>query len=298
MTQFTISVIMPVYNAEKYLDEAIQSILSQTYRDFEFIVINDGSTDKSLEIIEKYKNQDERIVLISRENKGLVESLNEGIKKAKGKYLARMDADDISLPQRFEKQIQLMETEKLDICGCHFFIVDKQCKYLSARVVSCKSDFNNMVLSRSVPFAHGSVMIKKEFLILHKLFYGETIFNKAEDYALWIRFAENNANISNADEFLFKYRHLDDSLSKQSINYKHALALSKHYIRMNYEQLDRVFEKYKNKMNLLNDFELEQFSYFMIKTIFKDKTVEKFRCLKQVPVTIKLINLIRILFGK
>lgn len=93
----TISVVISVYNGEKYLSEAIESVLNQTYKDFEFIIINDGSTDNSLEIIKKYQNQDERIVLISRENKGLVSSLNEGIEKAKGKYIARMDADDICL---------------------------------------------------------------------------------------------------------------------------------------------------------------------------------------------------------
>ena len=103
-----ISVVMPVYNAEKYLDEAIKSILVQTCKDFEFIIINDGSNDKSLEIIEKYNIQDERIVLINRENRGLIASLNEGIEKTKGRYIARMDADDISLPDRFEKQIEFL----------------------------------------------------------------------------------------------------------------------------------------------------------------------------------------------
>ena len=293
-----ISVIMPVYNAEKYLDEAIQSILDQTYKDFEFIIINDGSTDKSLEIIEKYKNQDHRIVLINRENKGLVESLNEGIEKAKGKYIARMDADDISLPTRFEKQIELMENENLDICGSHFFIVDEHSRYLSARVVSCRIDFNYMILSRSVPFAHGSVMMRKDFLIEHELVYGKTIYNKAEDYALWVEFANNFAKISNVDEFLFKYRHLDNSLSKQNINYEHALAISKNYIARNNERLNGVFEKYKTKMSFLNDFELEQISYFMIKTIFHNQTLVKFQYLKKIPVDIKIINLIRVFFGK
>ncbi|HIP11775.1 MAG TPA: glycosyltransferase family 2 protein, partial [Arcobacter sp.] len=100
-----VSVLLSVYNGEKYLDEAIESILNQTYQDFEFIIINDGSTDKSLEIIEKYKKEDNRIVVISRENKGLIYSLNEGISQAKGKYIARMDADDISLATRFEEQV-------------------------------------------------------------------------------------------------------------------------------------------------------------------------------------------------
>jgi glycosyltransferase involved in cell wall biosynthesis len=293
-----ISVIMPVYNAEKYLDEAIQSILNQTYKNFEFIIINDGSTDKSLEIIRKYKKQDTRIVLISRKNKGLITSLNEGIEKAEGKYIARMDADDISLPERFTKQVKLMEKENLDICGTHYFIISEHSHYLSARVVSCKQDFNKMILARSVPFAHGSVMFKKSFYEKNYLRYGNTKYNKAEDYALWIDFVDHNAKISNVDEFLFKYRHLENSLSKQNVNYQHAIQLSKYYIRNNYKWLDSLFEKYKNKIKDLNEFEIEQFSYFIIKTFFKGKIIDKLKCLKLISVDIKIINILRVLLGK
>lgn len=293
-----ISVVMPVYNAENYLDEAIESILNQTYQDFEFIIINDGSEDKSLEIIEKYQKQDKRIVLISRENKGLIESLNEGIEKASGKYIARMDADDISLPERFEKQINLMIKEKIDICGGHYFIIDENNRYLSSRVVSSKIDFNKIILSRSVPFAHGSVMFRKSFYNENKLKYGNTEYIKAEDYALWINFAEHNAKISNVDDFLFKYRHLQNSLSKQTINYKHALELSKNYISENNKLLDDLFDNYKDRINTLNDFELEQFSYFIIKTILKNRTVDKWKSLKKIPISIKVINILRVLSGK
>ena len=89
---------MSVYNAEKYIEEAIESVLNQTYNKFEFIIINDGSKDNSLKIIEKFLSKDDRIILIDRENKGLVASLNEGILKSKGNFIARMDADDICLP--------------------------------------------------------------------------------------------------------------------------------------------------------------------------------------------------------
>ena len=91
-----VSIVMPVYNGDKYLVESLESILHQTYRNFELIIINDGSTDNSMAIIESYAKTDENIIIISRENKGLVASLNEGIILAKGDYIARMDADDIS----------------------------------------------------------------------------------------------------------------------------------------------------------------------------------------------------------
>ncbi|MEJ2498929.1 MAG: glycosyltransferase family 2 protein [Sulfurovaceae bacterium] len=91
-----ISVILPVYNGALYLDEAIKSILSQTYSNFEFIIINDGSTDNSLEIINRYTPIDDRMKVISRENRGLITSLNEGIEKSEGTYIARIDQDDVS----------------------------------------------------------------------------------------------------------------------------------------------------------------------------------------------------------
>jgi len=124
-----ISVVLSVYNAEKYLVEAIKSILNQTFKDFEFIIINDGSTDKSLEIIESYQKEDERIILISRENKGLIASLNEGIEKAKGKYIVRMDADDISLSTRFEEQVKIMEeNQNIGLCGTSVIVFGNNIK--------------------------------------------------------------------------------------------------------------------------------------------------------------------------
>lgn len=209
-----ISVVMSVYNAESYLEEAINSILNQNYKDFEFIIINDGSTDNSLEIIEKHKNQDERIVLISRENRGLVSSLNEGIEKAKGKYIARMDADDISLPERFEKQIELMEKENIDICGGHYLSINNFGEPLSLNLTPRGHQLCTLSLVSKVPFAHPTVMIKKSFLEKHGLKYGQSINQKAEDLDLWIRIHEKGAKFSNVNEIIFKYRIIENSLSK------------------------------------------------------------------------------------
>jgi len=112
-----VSVVMPVYNGEKYLRESIDSILNQTYTDYEFIIVNDGSNDKTEEIILSYN--DNRIRYIKNEkNLQIVKSLNRGIELAKGRYIARMDADDISLPRRFEKQITFMENNlEIGVCG-------------------------------------------------------------------------------------------------------------------------------------------------------------------------------------
>ena len=113
MDQKLISVIMSVYNGEKYLVQAIDSILNQTYQNFEFIIIDDCSTDNSSHILQEYAKKDSRIKIIKKEKnigiKGFIENLNLGISIAKGKYIARMDADDISLPERFQKQVNFLE---------------------------------------------------------------------------------------------------------------------------------------------------------------------------------------------
>ena len=113
-----ITVLMPVFNGEKFIRESIASILNQTFPDFEFLIINDGSTDHSLAIIEEYARCDARIRIISRENKGLAATLNEGIDLARGDYIARMDCDDISYPRRLERQLQYMRAHPdCVLCG-------------------------------------------------------------------------------------------------------------------------------------------------------------------------------------
>lgn len=205
-----ISVVMPVYNAEKYLDEAIQSILNQTYKDYEFIIINDGSTDKSLSIIEKYKDQDERIVLISRENRGIVASLNEGIQKAKGKYIARMDADDISMASRFEIQIAYMIKNSLDICGGDFVSINESTELLNAFNVPKTQDEILIAMTNTIAFAHPSVIIRREFLIQNNLLYRKV---PAEDIDLWMRMYNLGAKFGNVDDIVLKYRIVPNSLS-------------------------------------------------------------------------------------
>ncbi len=208
----SISVLMSVYNGEKYLSEAIESVLNQTYKDFEFIIINDGSSDNSLEIIKKYQSQDERIVLISRENKGLVASLNEGIEKAKGKYIARMDADDICLSTRFEEQFMFME-KQLDVVVCGSWIrifannkKDKIAKYYS----NDKQIKSNLLISSC--FAHPSVMIRKDSFTKNNIYYNEK-FKHAEDYYLWIQLAKTG-KFANIPKVLLNYRYLDSSITR------------------------------------------------------------------------------------
>ena len=109
---------MPVYNAKRYLEEAIESILGQTFRDFEFLIIDDGSTDRSLAILKRYAAQDARIRLSSRTNAGYVVRLNEMLHQARGDLVARMDADDVALPERFAQQVEFLRSHpEVDVVG-------------------------------------------------------------------------------------------------------------------------------------------------------------------------------------
>ncbi len=121
----SVSVLMPIYNAELTLAEAVESILAQTFTDFELIVVDDGSTDGSLQMLQKFAHRDTRIRIISRPNTGIAGALNEAMDAARGEFLARMDADDISLPARFEKQVAfLQEHPDVVLLGSRVMLVE------------------------------------------------------------------------------------------------------------------------------------------------------------------------------
>jgi glycosyltransferase involved in cell wall biosynthesis len=229
-----VSVVMSVYNGEKYLKEAIDSILSQTFKDFEFIIINDGSTDNSLKIIKSYK--DPRIVLISRKNKGLVASLNEGIKKAKGEYIARQDADDISKKNRLKKEMHAIDCyDNVALLGSSMQVMDMRGRILHAHYVLTEDpELRAELLVRS-PFAHGSVIYKKEFAIDAGL-YRESHW-PAEDYDLWLRISKYG-KLLNFHEPLYIYRENEAGIS--SLNSKTQNKMKALVNKEAYKQIHRL----------------------------------------------------------
>lgn len=207
----TISVIMSVYNGEKYLREAIISVLSQDFSDFEFIIIDDGSTDKSLEIIKSFN--DSRMKIISRENKGLIFSLNEAISLATGKYIARMDADDICFSNRFSGQLKAFENSKVALVGSWATKINDNgeeiglMSYPPLEYRKIKSFF-----IKHNPFIHSSVMIKKE--VFDKVGVYDNKFKHAEDYELWSRVLSKFEAV-NIGQPLIKYRITSDGITKE-----------------------------------------------------------------------------------
>ena len=205
-----ISVLMPVYNCELYIKEAIDSILNQTYSDFEFLIIDDSSKDQTISIIKSYN--DARIQLIEKPvNSGLTLSLNMGLRFAKGKYIARMDGDDISLPERFEKQVAFLEAnEDTVVCGTAFSIIGTN------EVVNVPENHEaiKLALLKNNCIAHPSVMMRKSILDKDSIFYNAAK-ESAEDYDLWVRLLKIG-KLHNLQEVLLKYRVHDKQVSQKS----------------------------------------------------------------------------------
>jgi len=217
-----ISVILPVYNAGKFIEEAVNSILTQTFTDFELIIINDGSTDNSLTLLERLATKDQRIVLVSRENKGLIATLNEAITLAKGDFIARMDADDIALPQRFEKQyMHLVQHSDVAVLGTGYrFMSESGVIGRKRRTLSVYEDIKASLFFGN-PIAHPSVMIN--YHLLGEQFFYLDEYKTIEDFELWCRIAKQY-KIENLKEVLLYYRVLPNSISGNNIEQQVALA--------------------------------------------------------------------------
>lgn len=209
-----VSVITPVYNREKYLTKCIESILSQTYENFEFIIIDDKSTDSTLEILKNYELIDSRIKILENDkNLGATLSFNRGLDIAKGKYIARMDSDDISLPDRFLKQVDVFEGwHELEVLGTGAILIDYNENEIGRR--QFPSDFKRIknILNTGVPVFDPSVMMRTSSLRAVKGF--DKRLAPADDYHLWLTLFKQKKIISNINDYLIKYRLHDSNLSK------------------------------------------------------------------------------------
>lgn len=201
-----VSVIMPVYNAERFLSLAVESILEQTFADFEFIVINDGSTDNSLKKLEFYADKDKRIILFSRENRGLVRTLNEGLVQAAAPLIARMDADDIAFPTRFEKQIEYLERhDDCVLLGTKVVIIDPDGDEICemGEHSSHEEIEHGFLMNKGQIMYHPSVIMRR-YAVDMVGGYSEK-YPHVEDLDLFLKLAEIG-KIKNLQEPLLKYR--------------------------------------------------------------------------------------------
>jgi glycosyltransferase involved in cell wall biosynthesis len=208
-----VSVLMSVYNGEKYLVEAVDSILGQTFRDFEFIIVNDGSTDKTADILAHYQNMDKRIRVYHQENRGLIASLNRGCQLARAEYIARMDADDVSLPQRLGIQMAYLDAHPgVGIIGTSTQLIDEGGVSLRQLHHAMSPTLMRWSLLFGNPLAHSSVIMRREVVDRLGWYSSEALY--MEDYDLWIR-ASAITDIAVIPHVLLEYRVGEDRISSR-----------------------------------------------------------------------------------
>ncbi|CDN57259.1 Lacto-N-neotetraose biosynthesis glycosyl transferase LgtA (plasmid) [Neorhizobium galegae bv. officinalis bv. officinalis str. HAMBI 1141] len=233
MSSPLISVVLPVYNGEPYLAAAVESILRQDYKRFEIVAIDDGSNDLSLDILRRYQKLDDRVRIVSRENRGLIATLNEGIALARGDLVARMDADDISYPTRFSRQVSLFEQQpQLAICGTE---VDR---LLGNRVVRStpnpiyqSGDWHILSLFFTI-FLHSTVMYNRKIIPEDMLVY-DASYVHAEDFDLFRRITRAFP-AAMIDESLIAYRIHSDSVTN-----RHRRQMRRTHLKIVAENLER-----------------------------------------------------------
>jgi len=265
-----VTVLMSVYNGEKYLREAIDSILNQTFTDFEFLIVNDGSTDRTAEILQSY--DDPRIIIVDNEkNIGLTKSLNIGLRMARGEYIARMDADDMSMPDRLEKEVEFLETHRdYAVVGSFAKILNEDSEVISFMDRPIEDAQIREFFRRDNCIAHGSAMIRMRCL-LDVEFYDESIA-RAQDYDLWLRLSEKY-RLANIPKYLYMWRKHDEQIEAKHIREQKisvVLAMVKNNI-VDVEQATRLF------INLL---------------------VEKTDVLRGIPITIVFSFISRLTFDR
>jgi len=265
-----ISVVLPAYNAELYIKEAIDSVLAQTFTNFELIILNDGSTDKTEEIILSY--QDSRIVYVKNEhNLGLIGTLNKGMALAKGKYIARMDADDICFPKRFEKQVDFLEkNEEYVICGTS--------AYRFHNDISGKKAFNPPITDENIrvrlffnsSFIHPSVMLRTCTVKDHHLKFSND-YKYAEDYFFWMDLLKYGKGF-NLKEKLLYYRVVETSQTavgnsnlekrKEVIGNIHKRYFLDYQIPVGNKEIELNF--YLTNIVRMKELDLQKFDFFYI----------------------------------
>jgi glycosyltransferase involved in cell wall biosynthesis len=228
-----VSVLMAVHNGEKYLAEAIESILSQTYDKFEFVIVNDGSRDATARIIEKYRRLDSRIIVCEGAHAGLAASLNRGLAKCRGKLIARMDADDVSRPQRLEKQIAAFSSRpSLVALGTGVTTIGERGSSIRRRgSVTGAPKIAECLLTRNV-ISHPSAMIRKP--ALEQIGRYREKFRTSQDYDLWLRLLAVGEIDNLEEELLLCRKHagrISDSRNASRQTLFSVAAITDHYLR-------------------------------------------------------------------
>lgn len=271
-----LSIMMPCYNGEKYLKEAIDSILDQTYYDFELLVVDDASTDTSKEIIKEYEKKDKRVHYLKNEfKKGVSGALNTAIKNARGKFLARQDADDVSLKERLKMQINCLENNSnLGYCSVNINFLDKKSRVIKKNVYKRPTAPIEFEAAFVNPVPNGTLIYRKELIDKYKL---EFVYQKtAEDYDFFLQYIYNSKLPGKfIENSLYNYRVLEGSLYHS--NLEKSIEYSKKSAMDYYNKVTGTIIE-KEKFNLVNLFDGYKFEtdYNEIAKIYYD-SIPKFQ---------------------
>ena len=290
-----VSVIITSYNSEKFIEESIRSILNQTYKNFELIIVDDSSTDKTRKIIDRYKEKDKRIkTKYNKKNLGAAATFNIGIKAAKGDFIVKMDSDDISMKNRIELQLlEFFKRPNLQVLGGNIKIIKNN--QLMNREIKFPIGKQNIdkIIRNSVPVADPTVMIRKS--VLKKVNYLRENMEAAEDYDLWLRIHDLGYEIDNIDKTLLYYRHHNQQLSlvkseEQSIKSLIAIKLSD-YRRANNIKNDLLKTKDLVNINFLrklpsdikpSELEIFEFRNILISSFDVNEILSRLSSLKKI----------------
>lgn len=258
-----VSILMPIYNGERFLQLAIQSVLSQTYTNFELLIYNDGSTDNSLQIIKSFN--DDRIKIFSfPENKGIVNALNFLLKQAKGEFIARIDADDIWYKDKLEKQLAATNGKTKNVfIACFARLIDDKGNPFPTKFKQY-SDCNDIkkYLPNSNFIIHSSVLISKD--VFEKVGKYRDKYLHTEDYDLWLRILSKGIKIINLPEILLDYR-----VSVYSVNFRFRKLQSRNVIRLKFNYWLRNGFKFFYLIELRKNFYYWFFPYWILKLELK-----------------------------
>lgn len=212
-----ISVLLPLYNGERYIREAVESVLAQSHREFELLVLDDGSTDRSLQIVNALAAGDARVRVISRENRGLVATLNELLAQARSDVIARMDADDVCLPNRFERQLAFLEANPQIVCvGGDVEMIDECGRFLTTlNLPQHDADIQREALKGHAPLFHPAAMIRTAALRAIEGYRAD--YWPAEDLDLWLRLGEVG-QLANLPKPVLRYRLHGGSISGNNVS--------------------------------------------------------------------------------
>ena len=213
-SQPSVSVVMPAYNAEKYIEESITSVINQTYTNWELIVIDDGSKDNTAEIVKQFAEKDKRITLyLNEKNMGVAKTRNRGFDMAKGEYIALLDSDDIWLPEKLEKQLKLAEETDAEIIYCSYELISETGEKTGKDfIVSPCTDFCEMLTK--CMFSCSTNIFKSEIFKNYR--FSNNYYH--EDYVLWLELLKNGKIAAGCTEVLAKYRQIKGSRASNKLN--------------------------------------------------------------------------------